>query len=65
MRANSVGFIMKNIFRSFARARLLAVFLLTPSLLLPAIAEVIEIDPVEVTATRMSGSYLMPYRLFQ
>jgi vitamin B12 transporter len=44
---------MKNIFRFFLRVRLLAVFLLIQSLLLIANAEEIEIDPVEVTATRM------------
>jgi vitamin B12 transporter len=44
---------MKNVFCSFMRVRLLASLLLVPLIFLPAIAEVIEINPVEVTATRM------------
>jgi vitamin B12 transporter len=44
---------MKHVYCFFVRARLLAIFLLTPSIFLPAVAEVIEINPVEVTATRM------------
>ena len=53
MRANSVGFLMKHVCYSLVRARLHTIFLLTLSIFLPAIAEVIEINPVEVTATRM------------
>jgi len=53
VRANSVGFLMKNVFCSFAWVRLLASFLFTLSIFSPANAEVIEINPVEVTATRM------------
>ena len=53
MRANSVGFLMKHLCYSSVRAPLLAIFFITSSIFLPAIAEVIEINPVEVTATRM------------
>jgi len=44
---------MKNIFCSFVRDRLLAVFLFSPSIVSLTHAQVIEINPVEVTATRM------------
>ena len=53
MRANSVGFLMKHLCYSSVRAPLLAIFFITLSIFLPVIAEVIEINPVEVTATRM------------
>ena len=53
MRANSVGFLMKNVCCYLVRVRLLAIFLLSPSILSLTYAQVIEINPVEVTATRM------------
>jgi len=53
VRANSVGFLMKHVYCSLVRERLLAIFLFSPSIFSLTQAQVIEINPVEVTATRM------------
>jgi vitamin B12 transporter len=44
---------MKHVYCSLVRARLLAIFLFSPSIFSLTYAQVIEINPVEVTATRM------------
>jgi vitamin B12 transporter len=44
---------MKHVYCSLVRARLLAIFLFSPSIFSLTQAQVIEINPVEVTATRM------------